>query len=222
MRSSQELAALREQAVRLRREGKSRREIKKILGFIGNSTLNQLLRDEPLPPERAGPDYAESKARAAEGVRRYWAAEHPAREAVRAAISAAAAAQFGELTDREIIVAGAIAYWCEGAKSKTYRIDEQVRFVNSDPASDQVLPHVPRQVRRVPGASPLLRLDPRECRRRGGHQVLDERDGRNAASVHPARDQAPHAADNKAGRQFGLLRLPASIRGQEQRVVPRN
>ena len=52
MRSSHELATLREQAVRLRREGKSRSEIKKILGFIGNSTLNQLLRDEPLP-ERA-------------------------------------------------------------------------------------------------------------------------------------------------------------------------
>ena len=71
MRSSHELATLREQAVRLRREGKSRSEIKKILGLIGNSTLNQLLRDEPLPPERAGPDYAESRARAAEGVRRY-------------------------------------------------------------------------------------------------------------------------------------------------------
>jgi hypothetical protein len=85
MRSSQELAALREQAVRLRREGKSRREIKKILGFIGNSTLNQLLRDEPLPPERTGPGYAESRVRAAEGVRRYWAAERPAREAARAA-----------------------------------------------------------------------------------------------------------------------------------------
>jgi hypothetical protein len=134
MRSSLELAALREQAVRLRREGKSRRQIKEVLGFIGNSTLNQLLRDEPLAPERAGPGYAESRARAAEGVRRYWAAERPVREAARAAISAAAAAQVGELTDREIIVAGAIAYWCEGAKSKPYRIDEQVRFVNSDPA----------------------------------------------------------------------------------------
>ena len=79
MRSIRDLAALREQAIRLRREGKSRREIKKILGFIGNSTLNQLLRDEPLPPERAGLGYAESRARAAEGVRRYWAAERPAR-----------------------------------------------------------------------------------------------------------------------------------------------
>jgi hypothetical protein len=56
------------------------------------------------------------------------------REAARAAISAAAAAQVGVLTDREVIVAGAIAYWCEGAKSKPYRIDEQVRFINSDPA----------------------------------------------------------------------------------------
>jgi hypothetical protein len=134
MRNSHELAALRERAVRLRREGKSRRQIKEVLGFIGNSTLNQLLRDEPLPPERAGPGYAEYRARAAEGVRRYWAAERPVREAARAAISAAAAAQVGELTDREIIVAGAIAYWREGAKSKPYRIDEQVRFVNSDPA----------------------------------------------------------------------------------------
>jgi hypothetical protein len=134
MRTPQELARLREQAVALRRQGKSRRQIKEILGFIGNSTLNQFLRDEPLPPERAGPGYAEARRRAAEGVRRYWAAEGPVREAARAAISAAAAAQVGELTDREIIIAGTIAYWCEGTKSKPYRIDEQVRFVNSDPA----------------------------------------------------------------------------------------
>jgi hypothetical protein len=70
----------------------------------------------------------------AEGVRRYWAAERPARETARAAISAAAAAQLGELTDREIMIAGAIAYWCEGTKSKPYRMDQQVRFINSDPA----------------------------------------------------------------------------------------
>jgi hypothetical protein len=76
----------------LRRQGKSRREIKEILGFISNSTLNRFLRDEPLPPDRAGPGYAESKRRAAEGVRRYWAVEGAAREAARAAISAAAAA----------------------------------------------------------------------------------------------------------------------------------
>jgi hypothetical protein len=134
MRTQQELDRLREQAIVLRRQGKSRREIKEALGFIGNSTLNQILRGEPLPPERAGPGYVESRRRAVEGVRRYWAAENPAREAARAGISSAAAAQVGEPTDREIIIAGAIAYWCEGAKSKPYRIDEYVRFVNSDPA----------------------------------------------------------------------------------------
>jgi hypothetical protein len=49
----------------LRRHGKSRTQIKEILGSIGNSTLNQLLRGEPLPPERAGPGYAESRRRTA-------------------------------------------------------------------------------------------------------------------------------------------------------------
>jgi hypothetical protein len=134
MRTKQEIADLRVRALDLRRAGKSRREIKETLGFIGNSTLNQILRGEPLPPGRAGPGYSKSRQRTAEGVQRYWAAERPAREAARAAISARAAAQVGELTDREIKIAGAIAYWCEGAKSKPYRIDEQVRFINSDPA----------------------------------------------------------------------------------------
>ena len=38
------------------------------------------------------------------------------------------------LTDREIIIAGAIAYWCEGTKRKPYRKHERVIFMNSDPA----------------------------------------------------------------------------------------
>ncbi len=41
----------------------------------------------------------------------------PQREAIRAA----AAAQIGQLNDREILIAGAIAYWCEGAKNKPHR-----------------------------------------------------------------------------------------------------
>jgi hypothetical protein len=134
MYSPQELDYLRNQAILLRCQGHSRRQIKATLRLKGSSTLNQILRDEPAPAGRAGPAYAESRARTAEGLGRYWAAERPAREAARAAVSAAAAAQLGELTDREIMIAGAIAYWCEGTKSKPYRIDEQVRFINSDPA----------------------------------------------------------------------------------------
>jgi len=41
---------LREQAVTLRREGKSLRQIKQILGPMSNATLHDALRGEP-PPE---------------------------------------------------------------------------------------------------------------------------------------------------------------------------
>jgi len=41
--------ALREQAIALRREGKSRRQIKEILGVGSNSTLDQALASEPPP-----------------------------------------------------------------------------------------------------------------------------------------------------------------------------
>jgi hypothetical protein len=175
------MAALRQRIVQLRREGKSRREIKEIVGPMSNSTLDDALRGEP-PPEwtrraRAKDDlrerarelrgqgldyeeiagalsvakssvslwvrdlprpprlsYEECRKRAAEGTRRYWAAERPVREAARGATRKAAAAQIGMLTDRELLVAGAIAYWCEGGKSKSYTRSDRVIFTNSDPA----------------------------------------------------------------------------------------
>ena len=171
---------LREQAVALRRAGKSIRQIKQVLGPVGNRTLTEALRGEP-PPEwtsrpnakddlrararalrRQGLDYEEiiaelgvSKSsvslwvrdlprparvapqecarRTSERMRQYWMAERPARAARRAAASAAAAASIGDLTGREILIAGAIAYWCEGAKNKPHRRADRVTFANSDP-----------------------------------------------------------------------------------------
>jgi len=181
MRTSQEMAVLRERIVQLRREGKSRRQIKEILGTMSNSTLDDALKGEP-PPEwtrraRAKDDlreharelrgqgldyeeiadalgvakssvslwvrdlpiperlsYEECRRRAAEGAHRYWAAERPVRTAARAATCAAAAAQIGPLTDREVLIAGAIAYWCEGTKNKPGRRADRAVFMNSDPA----------------------------------------------------------------------------------------
>jgi transcriptional regulator with XRE-family HTH domain len=181
MRTAQELDRLREQAIALRRAGKSRREIKEILGIISNATLDRALAGEP-PPEwtrrpRAKDDlrarardlraqgldyeeiagalgvskssvsywvrdlpiparlsYEECRKRAAEGARRYWEGERPAREAKRAAVSAAASAQIGQLTERELLIAGAIAYWCEGGKNKPHRRADRVVFINSDPS----------------------------------------------------------------------------------------
>jgi transcriptional regulator with XRE-family HTH domain len=171
---------LREQAIALRRAGRSRREIKELLGIGSNETLNEALRGEPpLPwtwrpnakddlrvrarnlreqgldynqiaaelrvskssvslwvrdlPRPPGLSYAECRKRAAEGASRYWAAERPIREAKRETARAAAAAEIGALSDREIIIAGAIAYWCEGEKNKPHRRSDQVSFINSDP-----------------------------------------------------------------------------------------
>ncbi len=165
----------------LRRQGKSLRQIKEVLGPMSNATLNDALKGEPPPewtrrpkakdelrisarelrsqgmdyeeiaaalgvakssvslwvrdlPTSARLSYAECRKRSAEGAARYWAAERPAREATRTAAREAAAAEIGELTDREIVIAGAIAYWCEGTKSKPHRPDARVIFTNSDPA----------------------------------------------------------------------------------------
>src|SRR5215469_1089459 len=178
MRTKDELLELRKQAVALRRAGKSRREIKEILG-VGNSTLDPALRGEPAPlwtsrprakdelrmkarelrasgstydeiaaelgvskgsvslwvrdmPRRGRLSYEEFRKRNAEGVARYWAAERPVREARLQAISDSAAAQIGELSEREVLIAGAIAYWCEGSKNKPHRIANRVVFINSD------------------------------------------------------------------------------------------
>jgi hypothetical protein len=83
-------------------------------------------------PRPARLSYEECRKRSEEGTRRYWDTERPAREAARAADRAAAAAQIGKLSGRDLLIAGAIAYWCEGAKSKPYRRAEEVNFINSD------------------------------------------------------------------------------------------
>ena len=59
--------------------------------------------------------------------------ERCVREARREAARAAAAADVGSLTQRELLIAGAIAYWCEGNKNKPYNRQDRVLFVNSDP-----------------------------------------------------------------------------------------
>jgi transposase len=173
-------AELRDQAIALRRQGRSRREIKEMLRIGSNHTLNEALRGEPpLPstwrpnakddlrakarelrgqglsyneiaaelgvakssvsawvrdlPRPARLSYEECAKRQAAAVEAYWSQERQRRVQAKSAVSEAAAAQLAELSDREVLIAGAIAYWCEGTKSKPYRPSGRVIFINSDP-----------------------------------------------------------------------------------------
>lgn len=187
------LAEIREQAIALRRAGKSRREIKRILRIGSNQTLNDALRGEPpllstrrpnakdhlrakarelreqgmayheitaklgvskssvslwvrdLPrPERLS--YGECAKRQAVGVAAYWSGERRRRTAARQAIRASEERAIGPLSERETVITGAIAYWCEGTKSKPYRRSGRVVFINSDPRLIKFYLRFPRSV----------------------------------------------------------------------------
>jgi hypothetical protein len=122
--------AERAKARELREQGLNYKQIAAELG-VSKSSVSLWVRDLPRPEHLS---YEECRKRSADGVRRYWAAERPIREAGREAARAAAAAGIGQLNEREVLIAGAIAYWCEGSKNKPYRRDDRVAFMNSDPA----------------------------------------------------------------------------------------
>jgi transcriptional regulator with XRE-family HTH domain len=121
---------IRGKARELRGRGYTYVEIAAELG-VSKSSVSLWTRDMP----RVGRiSYEEVRKRNAAGVSAFWATEAPRREVGRLAITEAAAARIGRLSDREVLIAGAIAYWCEGTKNKPHRRpDNRVMFVNSDP-----------------------------------------------------------------------------------------
>jgi hypothetical protein len=121
---------LRDAARELRARGYTYLAIVAELG-VSKSSASLWCRDMPRVGRLSN---EEIRKRNSAGVRAFWAEESPRREARRQAISDQAAAAIGPLTDREVLIAGATAYWCEGAKNKPYRrLDNDVAFINSDP-----------------------------------------------------------------------------------------
>jgi transposase len=118
------------QARELREQGLDYEDIARELG-VSKSSVSLWVRDMPRPGHLS---YEESRKRSAEGARRYWAAEREARDARREVARTAAAAEIGSVSSRDLLVAGAIAYWCEGAKRKPHNPSERVIFTNSDPS----------------------------------------------------------------------------------------
>ncbi|MGW4511074.1 hypothetical protein ACWEO4_03560 [Streptomyces sp. NPDC004393] len=117
---------LRARARELRLQGWTYDRIEAELG-CSRSSVSLWVRDLPRPEPRFTPE--EQQALMREGLARRRAAEDEGRKKIRLA----AVGDVGELTDRELFVAGIALYWAEGSKSKPYDRRERVVFVNNDP-----------------------------------------------------------------------------------------
>lgn len=119
---------LRERAIALRLEGRAYNEIKQILG-VSKSTLSLWLRDVPLTEEH--------RAALAQGGSGAVAKRAQARRARRIrhdeVVIAVAREEITDLSERELFIAGLVAYWAEGSKNKPWGKNTQGTFINSDP-----------------------------------------------------------------------------------------
>jgi transcriptional regulator with XRE-family HTH domain len=120
---------LRVAARQLRDQGLAYNEIAARLG-VSKSSISLWVRDMPRP-ERLS--YEACRQRQAAGVAKYWLGERSRRTAAKEAIRAGEEQSIGALSEREILIAGAIAYLCEGTKTKPYSRRWRVVFINSDP-----------------------------------------------------------------------------------------
>lgn len=122
---------VRAAAVALRKAGKTYDEIAEELG-VSKSSCSLWLRDLPHPeedPERAAA--AQERRIEASRVRARLAMD--ARDEEGQQVAASIAAAVGPVTSRDLLLALAASYWCEGAKRKPWNRQEIVKWMNSDP-----------------------------------------------------------------------------------------
>lgn len=120
----------RAEALRLRAAGRSVNQIAAQLG-VAKSTAYQWVRHLPLDPDDAAAERRREHSKAMTEAR--WSAYREARDAAQVAEHARAAGVVGGLGERDLLMLGAAIYWCEGAKSKPWRPQGRLEFVNSDP-----------------------------------------------------------------------------------------
>ncbi len=122
---------LRGQAVKLREQGCS---VPDIATQLGVSKSSAYLWTRHIPLDRTPEEGAERRRRHMEHMRESrWEPHRQTRDAERAATGIGEAAWVGALSDREVRLLGAVAYWCEGGKEKPWRKNNcAVQFINSD------------------------------------------------------------------------------------------
>ncbi|MET7702532.1 hypothetical protein [Streptomyces sp. NPDC005485] len=117
---------VRGRARELRLQGWTYDQIQAELG-CSKSSISLWVRDLPKPERRDPSEQAKLAAR------KRWEHELAVRDEERQRTKAAAAAEIGEMSDRDLFMTGVALYWAEGGKDKPYARRENVQFVNSDP-----------------------------------------------------------------------------------------
>ncbi|GIE99174.1 hypothetical protein Ari01nite_66390 [Paractinoplanes rishiriensis] len=123
---------LREQAVALRHAGSTVPKIAATLG-VSKSTAYQWTKHLPL--DRSPAEKAERQRRHMADMREArWEPHRKARDAERVAVHQQLSSWVGELTDRELVLIGTVAYWCEGTREKPWhKSANSMEFINNDP-----------------------------------------------------------------------------------------
>ena len=122
---------VRGRARELRLQGWTYDQIQVELG-CSKSSISLWVRDLPKPERRDPSEQAKLAGR------KRWEHELAVRDKERQHTKAAAAAEVGTLSDRELFLLGVGLYWAEGTKDKPYDRRENVTFVNSDPGMIEV------------------------------------------------------------------------------------
>ncbi|MFB7497859.1 hypothetical protein ACFC09_24795 [Streptomyces sp. NPDC056161] len=117
---------LRDRARELRLQGWTYDRIQVELG-CSKSSISLWVRDLPKPERRRTTEEAAAIAR------KGWEERLRIRDEERRRTKATAEQAIGDLSDREMFLAGVVLYWAEGAKDKTYNRRERLQFINSDP-----------------------------------------------------------------------------------------
>lgn len=120
---------LRAEAREMRRQGATYDQIAAELR-VSKSTCSLWLRDLSHPeddPERA----AAAQRRRIEALRAQR--DREARDEAGRRVSADVAASLGQVTARDLVLALAVSYSCEGAKTKPWNRQQTVKWMNSDP-----------------------------------------------------------------------------------------
>lgn len=122
---------VRAKARELRLQGMTYDQIQVELG-CSKSSISPWVRDLPKPERKRTREESSAIGR------RGWEATLQRRDAERRAAQQKAANEIGAMTDLELFLLGVGPYWAEGSKSKPYRTQERVTFVNSDPGMIEV------------------------------------------------------------------------------------